>query len=85
MVSQSDPPPVDTWKPQLGFGSIAPQVRLACDEGWHIASVKFASFGTPEGNCGSLVTGNCHRNVSSFVQQVNVHPSHLFLYYLVFY
>lgn len=73
IVSDSDHPPVDTWKPHVGFGSTVPQVRLACDEGWNIASVNFASFGTPKRKCGALVPGSCHRNVSSIVQLVNLY------------
>ena len=33
---------------------------LACPEGQIIDSVVFASYGTPTGECGSYVTGDCH-------------------------
>ncbi|KAI9197857.1 hypothetical protein LWI28_005597 [Acer negundo] len=38
-VSEADPPPVDSWKPNVEFKSQIPQVRLACDRGWHISSI----------------------------------------------
>ncbi|KAL7098809.1 hypothetical protein ACP275_09G042100 [Erythranthe tilingii] len=70
-VSDSDLPPVDTWEPSVGFGSTTPQLGLKCETGWRIASVLFASFGTPRGNCGaSFYPGICHANVSSTVEQM---------------
>ncbi|KAI5656979.1 hypothetical protein M9H77_25772 [Catharanthus roseus] len=72
IISQSDHPPPDTWKPKVGFKSVVPQVRLSCDEGWHIASVSFASYGTPKGNCGAFIPGSCHLNVSTVVQKICV-------------
>ncbi|KAL2475471.1 Beta-galactosidase 8 [Abeliophyllum distichum] len=71
-VSEADLPPADTWKPRVGFISQTPELRLACEEGWQIASIRFASFGTPRGNCGEFSPGSCHANVSSIVQQVCV-------------
>ncbi|CAK9156165.1 unnamed protein product [Ilex paraguariensis] len=68
-VSEADPPPCDSWRPQLGFMSQSPEVRLACEQEWHITSIHFASFGTPKGNCGTLSPGSCHTNVLSIVQQ----------------
>lgn len=75
IISQSDHPPPDTWKPKVGFKSVVPQVRLSCDEGWHIASVSFASYGTPKGNCGAFIPGSCHLNVSTVVQKVTITSS----------
>lgn len=69
-VSEADPPPVDSWKTNLEFTSKRPEVKLACEQGWRIAAVNFASFGTPEGNCGSFHPGACHVDVSSLVQKV---------------
>ncbi|KAL9146475.1 hypothetical protein ABFS82_13G112700 [Erythranthe guttata] len=72
-VSDSDLPPVDTWEPIVGFGSTTPQLGLKCETGWRIASVLFASFGTPRGNCGaSFYPGICHANVSSTIEQMCV-------------
>lgn len=36
------------------------RVHLSCAPGQTISSVKFASFGTPTGTCGSFQTGSCH-------------------------
>ncbi|KAL0353143.1 UNVERIFIED_CONTAM: Beta-galactosidase 6 [Sesamum angustifolium] len=68
-VSEGDLPPADTWEPGVGFASRTPLLRLSCETGWHVASVRFASFGTPEGNCGALSPGSCHANVSSIVHK----------------
>lgn len=32
---------------------------LACNENQVISEIKFASFGAPEGECGSFKKGNC--------------------------
>ncbi|KAF8370157.1 hypothetical protein HHK36_031788 [Tetracentron sinense] len=69
-VSESDPPPVDAWTPNLEVMSLNPEVRLSCEQGWKITSINFASFGTPEGQCGKFSQGICHgENVLSVVQQ----------------
>ena len=69
-VSEADPPPADSWQPNLEFMSQSSQVRLTCEQGWHISMINFASFGTPRGHCGKFNPGNCHANVLSVVQQV---------------
>ncbi|ESR62475.1 hypothetical protein CICLE_v10017808mg [Citrus x clementina] len=71
-VSEADPPPVDSWKPNLGVVSSSPQVQLACERGWHIAAINFASYGIPEGNCGSFRPGACHMDVLPIVQKACV-------------
>ncbi|KAL2520473.1 Beta-galactosidase 3 [Forsythia ovata] len=37
-----------------------PKVHLRCGPGQSISSIKFASFGTPLGTCGSFQQGTCH-------------------------
>lgn len=69
-VSETDPPPVDSWKPNLEFTSQSPEARLKCERGWYITSINFASFGSPEGNCGTFSTGICHADISPIVQKV---------------
>ncbi|XP_074329334.1 beta-galactosidase 6-like [Apium graveolens] len=69
-VSDADHPSADSWKPDLDFKSQKPEVRLACDQGYTIASIPFASYGTPEGVCGAFSHGTCHANVLSTVQQL---------------
>ncbi|WMV16098.1 hypothetical protein MTR67_009483 [Solanum verrucosum] len=68
-VSESDPPPVDTWKPNKDLTSQEPSLQLNCDQGWTIAAVNFASFGTPTGDCGAFIKGSCHLDVLSIVHQ----------------
>lgn len=41
-----------------------PTVELSCSSGQKISSIKFASFGTPEGVCGSYREGRCHAHKS---------------------
>lgn len=49
-------------------------VQLVCPMNTHISAVKFASFGTPTGNCGSYARGDCHdANSASFVEKVCLH------------
>ncbi|XP_038689515.1 beta-galactosidase 6-like isoform X2 [Tripterygium wilfordii] len=69
-VSEVDPPPADSWKPNLDFMSQSPEVRLTCEQGWHITSINFASFGTPKGNCGNFSPGICHADMSSVAQKI---------------
>lgn len=37
-----------------------PKVHLRCGPGQSISSIKFASFGTPLGTCGTFQQGTCH-------------------------
>ncbi|KAJ6805028.1 beta-galactosidase isoform X2 [Iris pallida] len=41
-----------------------PKVHLSCEPGQKIANIKFASFGTPQGACGSFSEGSCHAHKS---------------------
>ncbi|KAL7131412.1 hypothetical protein ABFS83_12G001500 [Erythranthe nasuta] len=41
-----------------------PKVHLHCGPGQSISSIKFASFGTPLGTCGSFQKGTCHAPTS---------------------
>lgn len=70
LVSEADPPAADSWKPNSQFVSQVPEVRLTCEQGWKITSVNFASYGTPEGNCGTFSPGTCHADVLSIVEKV---------------
>ncbi|KAG8385614.1 hypothetical protein BUALT_Bualt03G0063400 [Buddleja alternifolia] len=71
-VSEDDLPPADTWERSVNFVSRTPELRLACESGWHIASISFASFGTHVGKCGALSPGSCHTDVSSILKQACV-------------
>lgn len=46
-----------------------PKVHLHCGPGHSISSIKFASFGTPLGTCGSFQQGTCHATTSYDVLQ----------------
>ncbi|KAK6911894.1 Glycoside hydrolase 35, catalytic domain [Dillenia turbinata] len=39
---------------------LEPNAHLWCPPGKKITSIKFASFGTPQGTCGNYREGNCH-------------------------
>ncbi|KAL6993496.1 Beta-galactosidase 3, partial [Sarracenia purpurea var. burkii] len=41
-----------------------PKAHLRCGPGHSISSIKFASFGTPLGTCGSFQQGACHASTS---------------------
>ncbi|PSS07352.1 Beta-galactosidase [Actinidia chinensis var. chinensis] len=48
---------------------LRPKAHLQCAPGQKISSIKFASFGTPEGVCGSFHEGSCHAHHSYDVFQ----------------
>ncbi|CAH9056061.1 unnamed protein product [Cuscuta epithymum] len=62
------------WQPQLmnwkmqASGEVnkplRPKAHLSCGFGQNISSIKFASFGTPEGVCGNFQEGSCHASRS---------------------
>ncbi|XP_074285017.1 beta-galactosidase 8 [Silene latifolia] len=59
-VSESHPPPVDTWNPEKTGKKVGPVLSLECPSPDQvISSIKFASFGTPQGSCGSYAHGRC--------------------------
>ncbi|KAM1108418.1 hypothetical protein PS1_005026 [Malus domestica] len=68
-VSETDPPPASSWKPNSELISQNPEVQLTCERGWSITSINFASFGTPIGNCGTFASGACSADILSIVQQ----------------
>ncbi|KAF9618938.1 hypothetical protein IFM89_002933 [Coptis chinensis] len=43
---------------------LRPKAHLRCSSGQKISSIKFASFGTPQGVCGSFKEGSCHAHKS---------------------
>ncbi|KAH9321654.1 hypothetical protein KI387_016293, partial [Taxus chinensis] len=68
-VSETHPPPVDLWQLSAKSGSEGtkpnPELRLHCpSSGQVISSIKFASFGTPRGKCGSFTHGHCKANTA---------------------
>ncbi|OEL14026.1 Beta-galactosidase 6, partial [Dichanthelium oligosanthes] len=60
-VSEAHPAQIDSWiSSQQKMQRSGPALRLECPkEGQVIGSIKFASFGTPSGTCGSYSHGEC--------------------------
>ncbi|KAK7312559.1 hypothetical protein VNO77_36500 [Canavalia gladiata] len=72
-VSESHPPPVDLWNSDTQSGrKVEPVLSLECPYPHQvISSIKFASFGTPQGTCGNFSHGQCSSNGAlSIVQKV---------------
>lgn len=53
-----------------------PKIHLHCGPGQTISSIKFASFGTPLGTCGSFQKGTCHAPTSYAILE-KVHSTSL--------
>nr|XP_010910537.1 LOW QUALITY PROTEIN: beta-galactosidase 6-like [Elaeis guineensis] len=70
-VSESHPSPIDDWiSSQRKVGKLGPVVHLECPNANQvISSIKFASFGTPHGSCGSYNQGNCSSDSALAVVQ----------------
>ncbi|KAK2390495.1 beta-galactosidase [Trifolium repens] len=65
-VSESHPPPVDTWNSDTdSVRKLGPVLSLECPHpNQVISSIKFASFGTPQGTCGNFNHGQCSSNMA---------------------
>lgn len=64
-VSESHPPPVDSWNPDQTGKRLGPMLSLECPSPDQvITSIKFASFGTPHGTCGSYIHGRCRSSTA---------------------
>lgn len=67
-------PMIDTWHTESHRKSEEPhrpKVHLHCPPGQSISTIKFASFGTPSGTCGSFQKGSCHSpNSQAIVEKV---------------
>nr|AYP70923.1 beta-galactosidase 3 [Actinidia deliciosa] len=71
-VSESHPQPVDMWRSDQKTGRrTGPMLSLECPfPSQIISSIKFASFGTPQGTCGSFSHGRCSSTrVLSIIQK----------------
>lgn len=67
-----DYPSVESW-PENGkeHNKTKTSAYLKCPENTSISTIKFASFGTPTGTCGSYSKGDCHDpNSTSAVEKV---------------
>lgn len=59
--------------------TINPSVHLKCPENSLISAVKFASFGTPTGRCGSYSKGDCHDpDSSSVIEKVRTNLNYVY-------
>ncbi|XP_019177910.1 PREDICTED: beta-galactosidase 8-like isoform X2 [Ipomoea nil] len=73
-VSESHPMPVDMWTSDLsGQKQEGAALSLECPlSNQVISTIKFASFGTPQGTCGSFSHGKCRStNALSVVKKVS--------------
>ena len=80
-VSESQPLPVDMWGSDSKTSrTLSPTLSLGCPSpNQVISSIKFASFGTPRGTCGSFSHGRCSSaKALSIVQKVR--SCSLFIY-----
>ncbi|GJN30924.1 hypothetical protein PR202_gb19270 [Eleusine coracana subsp. coracana] len=70
-VSEAHPAQIDSWfSPQENMQRSGPALRLECPKaGQVISSIKFASFGTPSGTCGSYSHGECSSSQALAVVQ----------------
>ncbi|BAT90603.1 hypothetical protein LR48_Vigan08g153200 [Vigna angularis] len=70
-VSESHPPPVDFWNSDAESGrKVGPVLLLECPyPNQVISSIKFASFGTPQGTCGNFKHGRCSSNKALSIVQ----------------
>ncbi|XP_058086630.1 beta-galactosidase 6 [Magnolia sinica] len=70
-VSESHPPPVAAWGSDLWMArKLGPVIRLECPSpNQLISEIKFASFGTPQGTCGSYGHGRCNSTSALAVVQ----------------
>jgi hypothetical protein len=62
------------------------KIHLQCDHGRKITEIKFASFGTPQGSCGSYSEGACHAHKSYdiFEKVIDLRRLHDFLCLVIF-
>ncbi|CAN6284884.1 unnamed protein product [Urochloa humidicola] len=70
-VSEAHPAQIDSWiSSQQMLQRSGPALRLECPkEGQVISSIKFASYGTPSGTCGSYSHGECRSTQALSVVQ----------------
>nr|XP_023911727.1 beta-galactosidase 10 [Quercus suber] len=66
-----DYPSVESWLESANDNKTKTSAYLKCPESTRISTIKFASFGTPTGTCGSYCRGDCHDpNSTSVVEKL---------------
>lgn len=67
-ISETYYPPLSAWSRAANgrpsVNTVAPELRLQCDEGYVISKITFASYGTPTGDCENFSVGNCHASTT---------------------
>uniref|UniRef100_A0A1D1YEB4 Beta-galactosidase n=2 Tax=Anthurium amnicola TaxID=1678845 RepID=A0A1D1YEB4_9ARAE len=71
-VSELHPPPMGTWSSEGQRSRSGAMLQLVCPyPNQVISTIKFASFGTPQGSCGTFNHGHCSsENALAVVQEV---------------
>lgn len=65
---------------------LEPKAHLWCPPGQKISEIKFASYGLPQGTCGSFQEGTCHAHKSyDALQRVHLELWQLFIFLSKFY
>ncbi|KAM3702755.1 hypothetical protein ACJW31_04G048400 [Castanea mollissima] len=66
-----DYPSIESWLESANDNKTKTSAYLKCPENTRISAIKFASFGTPTGTCGSYSNGDCHDpNSTSVVEKL---------------
>lgn len=67
-ISETYYPPLSAWSRAANgrpsVNTVAPELRLQCDDGHVISKITFASYGTPTGGCQNFSVGNCHASTT---------------------
>lgn len=85
IITEHHPPHVKSWERKDSHirpvvVDVKPAAHLKCPNNRDIVSVEFASFGDPNGSCGSFVMGKCHAAISKeIVEQVKYCYQHVTL------
>ncbi|KAK9286498.1 hypothetical protein L1049_014896 [Liquidambar formosana] len=71
-ITEYHPPHVRSWaraesKIRAVVDDVQPKAHLKCPNHKKIINVEFASFGNPDGACGSFIAGNCTSRISKNV------------------
>jgi len=69
IITEHHPPHVKSWERKDSHirpvvVDVKPEAHLKCPNNRDIVSVEFASFGDPDGTCGSFVMGKCHAAIT---------------------
>jgi hypothetical protein len=79
-ISENYYPPLSAWSHltsgHVSVDTVAPELHLQCDDGHVISQIKFASYGTPSGDCQNFSKGKCHSSSTlDLVSEVSLQVS----------